>query len=275
MYPEPQRALVEVDALSEHLCGRNRPGHFRGAATVLLKLFHILQPRLAFFGEKDSQQLAGVRCLVRDLNVPLQVVGVPTVRERDGLAMSSRNRRLSLKERPSRHISTRPCWRRGGRSRSDHPVGLRRGCHQGRTAWNRATRTGTLTRYRRKPTPMRLCVASVEPQQTRNGFRFEVPRGTEILKRLVKWADVLVVNFPHPVRKRLKLTYEDVAPWNPRLIYADLTGYGDTGPDADLPGFDITAFWARSGLLAMTRDAGAPPTLPVPAAGDHATASGS
>jgi crotonobetainyl-CoA:carnitine CoA-transferase CaiB-like acyl-CoA transferase len=100
------------------------------------------------------------------------------------------------------------------------------------------------------------------------------PRSKEILERLVKWADVLVVNFPHPVRKRLKLTYEDVAHWNPRLIYADLTGYGDDGPDADLPGFDITAFWARSGLLALTRDAGAPPTLPVPGSGDHATAIG-
>jgi formyl-CoA transferase len=100
------------------------------------------------------------------------------------------------------------------------------------------------------------------------------PQASEILERLVKWADVLVVNFPHPVRKRLKLTYEDVAPWNPRLIYADVTGYGDNGPDADLPGFDLTAYWARSGLLALTRDAGAPPTLPVPASGDHATATG-
>jgi len=76
------------------------------------------------------------------------------------------------------------------------------------------------------------------------------------------------------VRKRLKLTYEDVASWNPRLIYADITGYGDMGPDAELPGFDITAYWARSGLLAMTRDAGAPPTLPVAGSGDHATAIG-
>jgi formyl-CoA transferase len=100
------------------------------------------------------------------------------------------------------------------------------------------------------------------------------PHSREILERLVKWADVLVVNFPQPVRKRLKLTYEDVSPWNPRLVYADLTGYGDNGPDADLPGFDITAFWARSGLLALTRDAGAPPTLPVAASGDHATAMG-
>src|SRR5258705_1581353 len=100
------------------------------------------------------------------------------------------------------------------------------------------------------------------------------PHAREILERLVKWADVLIVNFPHPVRKRLKLTYEDLAPWNPRLIYADITGYGDDGPDADLPGFDITAYWASSGLVALTRDAGAPPTLPVSGSGDHATAVG-
>src|SRR6266852_5925456 len=100
------------------------------------------------------------------------------------------------------------------------------------------------------------------------------PPAREILERLVKWADVLVINFPHPVRKRLKLTCEDLAPWNSRLIYADITGYGDDGPDADLPGFDITAYWARSGLLALTRDAGAPPTLPVSGSGDHATAVG-
>jgi crotonobetainyl-CoA:carnitine CoA-transferase CaiB-like acyl-CoA transferase len=100
------------------------------------------------------------------------------------------------------------------------------------------------------------------------------PRAREILERLVKWADVLVINFPQPVRKRLKLTYEDVTPWNSRLIYADITGYGDHGPDADLPGFDATAYWARSGLLAMTRDAGSPPTNPLPGSGDHATAVG-
>ena len=94
----------------------------------------------------------------------------------------------------------------------------------------------------------------------------------KILERLVKWADVLIVNTPHPARKKLKLTYEDVAQWNPRLIYADVTGYGDKGPDADLPGFDITSYWARSGLLSLTRDAGAPPTLPVAGSGDHATA---
>jgi len=100
------------------------------------------------------------------------------------------------------------------------------------------------------------------------------PGAEEVLEKLVQWADVLIVNFPPPVRKRLKLTYEDVAPWNPRLIYADISGYGDEGPDASLPGFDITAYWARSGLLALTRDAGAPPTLPPSGSGDHATAVG-
>lgn len=99
MYPEPQRAFVDVNEVSENLCGRNRPGHFRGVATVVLKLFHIVQPHFAFFGEKDYQQLTLVRRLVRDLNIPIQVVGVPTARESDGLALSSRNRRLNLRER--------------------------------------------------------------------------------------------------------------------------------------------------------------------------------
>jgi crotonobetainyl-CoA:carnitine CoA-transferase CaiB-like acyl-CoA transferase len=98
------------------------------------------------------------------------------------------------------------------------------------------------------------------------------PQAGEILERLVKWADVLIVNTPHPARKKLKLEYEDVAQWNPRLVYADVTGYGERGPDASLPGFDITAYWARSGLLSLTRDAGAPPTLPPAGSGDHATA---
>src|SRR5262245_52799223 len=100
------------------------------------------------------------------------------------------------------------------------------------------------------------------------------PSAQSVLERLVKWADVLIVNTPHPARKKLKLEYEDVAQWNPRLIYADLTGFGDKGPDANLPGFDITSYWARSGLLAMTRDAGAPPTWPVGGSGDNATAMG-
>src|ERR1700742_4759459 len=85
------------------------------------------------------------------------------------------------------------------------------------------------------------------------------PSAQQVLEKLVKWADVLIVNTPHPARAKLKLEYEDVVKWNTRLIYADITGFGDKGPDANLPGFDITSYWARSGLLSMTRDAGAPP----------------
>jgi crotonobetainyl-CoA:carnitine CoA-transferase CaiB-like acyl-CoA transferase len=95
-----------------------------------------------------------------------------------------------------------------------------------------------------------------------------------VLEKLIRWADVLIVNTPHPARKRLKLEYDDVKQWNPRLIYADVTGFGQKGPDADLPGFDITSYWARSGLLSMTRDAGLPPTWPVAGSGDNATAMG-
>jgi crotonobetainyl-CoA:carnitine CoA-transferase CaiB-like acyl-CoA transferase len=98
------------------------------------------------------------------------------------------------------------------------------------------------------------------------------PQGQEILARLVKWADVLVTNFPPRVRKGLKLNYEEISPLNPRLIYADITGYGEVGPEADKPGFDITAYWARSGLMQFTRDASSPPTIPIPGSGDHATA---
>src|ERR1700752_4679009 len=100
------------------------------------------------------------------------------------------------------------------------------------------------------------------------------PSAQLVLERLVKWADVLIVNTPHPARRRLQLEYDDVAQWNPRLIYADVTGFGEKGPDAELPGFDITSYWARSGLLSMTRDAGAPPTWPVAGSGDNATAVG-
>src|SRR6266404_3027767 len=98
------------------------------------------------------------------------------------------------------------------------------------------------------------------------------PSAQQILEKLVKWADVFIVNTPHRARKKLKLEYEDVVQWNPRLIYADVTGFGEKGPDAELPGFDITSYWARSGLLSMTRDAGAPPTWPVAGSGDNATA---
>src|ERR1700749_789550 len=100
------------------------------------------------------------------------------------------------------------------------------------------------------------------------------PSAQQVLERLGKWADAVIVNPPHPARKRLKLEYDDLVAWNPRLIYADVTGFGEKGPDAELPGFDITAYWARSGLLSMTRDAGAPPTWPVAGSGDNATAVG-
>jgi crotonobetainyl-CoA:carnitine CoA-transferase CaiB-like acyl-CoA transferase len=100
------------------------------------------------------------------------------------------------------------------------------------------------------------------------------PSAQRVLEKLVKWADVFIVNTPHPARKKLKLEYDDVAQWNPRLIYADVTGFGEKGPDSELPGFDITSYWARSGLLSMTRDVGAPPTWPVAGSGDNATAVG-
>jgi pantoate--beta-alanine ligase len=99
MYPEPLDCAIEVGRVAEHLCGRFRPGHFRGVATVVMKLFQIVQPDRAYFGEKDAQQLAVIRRMVADFNVPIEIVGVPTVREADGLALSSRNQRLQPGER--------------------------------------------------------------------------------------------------------------------------------------------------------------------------------
>ena len=99
MYPRRQRAFVDLEVLTEHLCGRFRPGHFRGVATVVAKLLNIVQPDRAYFGEKDAQQLAAIRRMVADLDLPVTIVGVPTVREADGLALSSRNRLLSSDER--------------------------------------------------------------------------------------------------------------------------------------------------------------------------------
>ena len=99
------------------------------------------------------------------------------------------------------------------------------------------------------------------------------PAAHEVLERLVAWADVFVTNYPQKVRKTLGLDHETLAPMNDRLIYADISGYGDHGPEASKPGFDITAYWARSGLMHVTHDLGSPPTIPIPGIGDHATAS--
>src|SRR3954454_21432079 len=98
--------------------------------------------------------------------------------------------------------------------------------------------------------------------------------GTTILRQLVEWADVVITNVPHGAREQLHLGYDEVSAWNPQVVYADVTGFGDAGPDAGLPGFDLTAYWSRSGLLASTRDAGAPPTVPIPGSGDYASAVG-
>jgi pantoate--beta-alanine ligase len=99
MYPEPPDCAIDVGRVAEHLCGKFRPGHFRGVATVVMKLFQIAQPDRAYFGEKDAQQLAVIRRMVADFNVPIEIVAVPTVREPDGLALSSRNQRLQPGER--------------------------------------------------------------------------------------------------------------------------------------------------------------------------------
>ncbi len=101
IYPGPQRVFVDAPALTEFLCGAYRPGHFRGVATVVTKLFNLVQPDRAYFGEKDAQQLAIVQALAADLNMPVSIVPVPTVRESDGLAISSRNVRLNPAERKS------------------------------------------------------------------------------------------------------------------------------------------------------------------------------
>jgi pantoate--beta-alanine ligase len=99
MYPEGASTFVEVAGLSDRLDGASRPGHFRGVATVVAKLFHILSPERAFFGQKDAAQVAVLRKMVRDLQFPLQMEVCPTVREPDGLALSSRNRNLSGEQR--------------------------------------------------------------------------------------------------------------------------------------------------------------------------------
>ena len=101
MYPAGAVTCVTVEGLSDKLCGRSRPGHFRGVTTVVAKLFNIVQPEKAFFGQKDAAQSTIIRRMVRDLNMPVQVVIGPIVREPDGLAMSSRNAYLDAAQRQS------------------------------------------------------------------------------------------------------------------------------------------------------------------------------
>ncbi len=107
VYPPGYKTFVEVHSLQERLCGRTRPGHFRGVATVVLKLFHIVRPDLAFFGWKDAQQLIVLRRMAADLDLDVELVGCPIVREPDGLAMSSRNAYLSPEERRAALVLSR------------------------------------------------------------------------------------------------------------------------------------------------------------------------
>lgn len=101
LYPADFSTGVRVTELTDNLCGRSRPHFFQGVATIVLKLFHIVQPDRAFFGEKDRQQLGVIRKMVRDLNLDVEITGLPTIREEDGIAMSSRNAYLAPEERRS------------------------------------------------------------------------------------------------------------------------------------------------------------------------------
>ena len=99
MYPDGFQAAVEIGTVSQPLCGASRPGHFRGVTTVVAKLFNMVKPHVALFGEKDFQQCVVIKRMVKDLNFDLEILAMPTIRELDGLAMSSRNARLSPAER--------------------------------------------------------------------------------------------------------------------------------------------------------------------------------
>ncbi|HBG27590.1 MAG: pantoate--beta-alanine ligase [Planctomycetes bacterium GWF2_41_51] len=99
MYPQKNLTWINVEKLSESLCGKTRPNHFRGVATVCAKLFNIVQPDVAYFGQKDAQQVIVIKRMIADLNLPLRIVVCPTVRESDGLAMSSRNKYLNAEQR--------------------------------------------------------------------------------------------------------------------------------------------------------------------------------
>jgi pantoate--beta-alanine ligase len=101
MYPQGYQTYIDVENVTRNLCGASRPGHFRGVATICAKLFHIVQPHVTIFGKKDFQQLAVIKTMLRDLNMDIELIGLATTREDDGLAMSSRNAYLSAEERKS------------------------------------------------------------------------------------------------------------------------------------------------------------------------------
>jgi len=110
MYPQDAVTWVTVEGLSEKLDGRSRPGHFRGVTTVVAKLFHIVEPDIAFFGQKDAAQVAIIRRMVRDMKFPVEIVACPIVREPDGLAMSSRNAYLDSSQRKAALVLSRALW---------------------------------------------------------------------------------------------------------------------------------------------------------------------
>lgn len=107
MYAPDFASYVDMGGLTAQLCGKSRPGHFRGVQTVVLKLFHIVAPDRAYFGQKDAQQLAVIKRMVRDLNVDIEIIGCPIVREEDGLAKSSRNTYLNEEERKAALVLSR------------------------------------------------------------------------------------------------------------------------------------------------------------------------
>ena len=132
MYPKGETTWVTVEGLSERLDGRSRPGHFRGVTTVVAKLFHVIEPDAAFFGQKDAAQVAIIRRMVRDLNFPVEVIACPIVREADGLAMSSRNAYLSPEERVRAIVLHRSLQRVEKEFRADQRMAVQL-CEAGRS----------------------------------------------------------------------------------------------------------------------------------------------
>ncbi|HBI23980.1 MAG TPA: pantoate--beta-alanine ligase [Nitrospiraceae bacterium] len=151
IYPEGYRTYIEVKDLSYVMCGRARPGHLRGVATVVLKLFNIVKPHKAFFGQKDFQQTVIIKKMVEDLNSDVDVVVLPTVREEDGLAMSSRNQYLGPEERKSATV-------------------LYRSLEEARLLFNKGERSAELLRYtiikifKSEPSVLLEYVAIVNPK---------------------------------------------------------------------------------------------------------------